>query len=164
MNELEETRETLQETMNFLGALAAGIEEMVGRPSSAMAYVAGKKLGRQFSKEAPKTDDLDAALVSVREVLADNHFHWNYEPFKPVARDEMVTVDEEGNIEVMLVFRDCMIRQALFCYGHPQQQSMCTMMYGFFAGALETIMGRKAELEIVHAGENACLKRLRVLA
>ena len=36
------------------------------------------------------------------------------------------------------------------------------MMYGFFAGALETIMGKKTTLEIRHAGENACLKMLTV--
>jgi len=41
-----------------------------------------------------------------------------------------------------------MIRQALFCFGHAQRGSLCTTMYGFFSGALETITGSKAELEI----------------
>jgi predicted hydrocarbon binding protein len=63
---------------------------------------------------------------------------------------------------MLLVFRDCMIRQSLLRFGHPQQGSLCNMMYGFFAGALETIMGKKATLEIRHAGENACLKMLTV--
>jgi hypothetical protein len=36
------------------------------------------------------------------------------------------------------------------------------MMYGFFAGALQNIMGRESSLEIVHAGENACYKKLVV--
>jgi hypothetical protein len=36
------------------------------------------------------------------------------------------------------------------------------MMYGFFSGAIEKIMGKKATLDIIHAGENACLKRLTV--
>ncbi len=57
-----------------------------------------------------------------------------------------------------------MIRQALFRFGHPQEGSLCNMMYGFFAGALESIMGKKATLEIKHAGENACLKVLTVQA
>lgn len=64
--------------------------------------------------------------------------------------------------EVLLVFRDCMIRQSLFRFGHAQRGSLCNMMYGFFAGGLERILGREANLEIIHAGENACYKRLRV--
>jgi predicted hydrocarbon binding protein len=55
-----------------------------------------------------------------------------------------------------------MIRQALFLYGHHQKGSLCNMMFGFFAGAVETIMGRKSSLEVLHAGENACLKRLLI--
>ncbi len=62
----------------------------------------------------------------------------------------------------MLVFRDCMIRQSLFMFGHHQKGSVCTMMFGFFAGALEMIMGRQSTLDIVHAGENACYKKLTV--
>ena len=62
----------------------------------------------------------------------------------------------------MLVFRDCMIRQSLFLFGHAQRGSLCNMMYGFFAGALENIMGRQSRLEILHAGENACYKRLTI--
>ena len=64
----------------------------------------------------------------------------------------------------MLAFRDCMIRQSLFVYGHAQKGSLCNMMFGFFAGALENITGRKSDLEIVHAGENACYKRLTLRA
>ena len=60
------------------------------------------------------------------------------------------------------MFRDCMIRQALYCYGHDQKGSLCYMMYGFFSGALDNIMGVRSKLEIVHAGENACLKRLQL--
>jgi len=33
-------------------------------------------------------------------------------------------------------------------------------MNGFFAAALQNIMGCEARLEILHAGENACLKKL----
>jgi len=60
----------------------------------------------------------------------------------------------------MLVFRDCMIRQSLFRFGHAQKGSLCNMMFGFFAGALQNVMDRESILEIVHSGENACYKRL----
>jgi len=52
----------------------------------------------------------------------------------------------------MLVFRDCMIRQSLFMFGHAQQGSLCNMMFGFFSGALENIMGRSCQLTIVSCG------------
>ncbi|MBU1566666.1 MAG: hypothetical protein KJ630_13690, partial [Proteobacteria bacterium] len=86
------------------------------------------------------------------------------EPFKPREQDDYITMNAKGERQMLLVFRDCMIRQSLLRFGHPQQGSLCNMMYGFFAGALETIMGKKASLEIRHAGENACLKMLTVEA
>lgn len=156
-----QSRSTLQECMSFLGALASGIEEAVGPTANSITYIAGKELGKRLSAGAEKTDDVEQALSVVRQVLERNNCLWNYETFKPKAQAALVTRDGERD-EVMLVFRDCMIRQALFLYGHAQKGSLCNMMFGFFAGALETIMGCQSNLEIVHAGENACYKRLTV--
>ena len=164
MEELLKKRRTLQETMNFMAALSAGIEPILGRGANSMTMSAGRNLGRKFSEGAHHTDDLLEAINEVRRVLADNSCLWGFEPFKPVGQDELVSVTENGARQVLLVFRDCMIRQSLFRFGHPQQGSLCNMMYGFFAGALESIMGKKASLEIKHAGENACLKVLTVEA
>ena len=36
------------------------------------------------------------------------------------------------------------------------------MNHGLFCGLLEKIHGKRANLEIIHAGENACLKVLTV--
>jgi hypothetical protein len=71
-------------------------------------------------------------------------------------------MNDKGEPEMLPVFLDCMIRQSLFRFGHPQKGSLCFMMYGFFSGAIGKIMGKKATLEIIHAGKNACLKRLTV--
>jgi predicted hydrocarbon binding protein len=147
--------------MNLLGALGCSMEESLGRPANSMAYVAGKKLGREFSQGASKTTEIEPALAEVRRVLQANNCMWAFETFKPSKRANLIE-KAEGSDEVMLVFRDCMIRQALFRFGHHQKGSLCNMMYGFFAGALESIMDRKATLEILHAGENACYKRLLV--
>ena len=159
---LSQKRGEIQEAMNFLAALASGMEQVVGRGAGGMSFAAGRKLGKQFSEKARKSDDLLEALGEVRRVLTDNHCLWEFEPFKPKAQAELVTTMPDGGQEISIVFRDCMIRQALFRFGHAQQGSLCSMMYGFFSGALEAITGRRAELEIVHAGENACLKRLRL--
>jgi len=155
-------RRTLQETMNFMAALSAGIEPILGRGADSMTMSAGRNLGRKFSDGARRTDDLLEAIDEVRNILVANHCLWGFEPFKPQGQAELITRNEKGEAQILLVFRDCMIRQALFRFGHPQRGSLCNMMYGFFAGALETIMGRKATLEIRHAGENACLKMLTV--
>ncbi len=162
MEQLLEKRNTLQETMNFMAALSAGIEPVVGRGANSLTMSAGRRLGKEFSANAKKTDDLLEAIQEVKRVLEENNCLWLFEPFKPQDQAEMVLTESDGSRKMQLVFRDCMIRQSLFRFGHPQQGSLCNMMYGFFAGALETIMGKKAKLEIDHAGENACLKTLTV--
>ena len=162
MEEILKKRRTLQETMNFMAALSAGIEPILGRGANSMTMSAGRTLGRKFSVNAKQTDDLLEAVEEVRRILLDNNCLWGFEPFQPDGQAELIVKDEKGASKILLVFRDCMIRQALLRFGHPQEGSLCNMMYGFFAGALESIMGKKATLEIKHAGENACLKVLTV--
>jgi predicted hydrocarbon binding protein len=150
--------------MNFMAALSAGIEPILGRGANSMTMSAGRNLGRKFSSDARRTDDLLEAIDEVRKILLANNCLWGFEPFKVQGQSEYITKNDKGDSQLLLVFRDCMIRQALLRFGHPQQGSLCNMMYGFFAGALETIMGKKATLDIKHAGENGCLKTLTVKA
>ncbi len=164
MEDILQKRCTLQETMNFMAALSAGIERMIGRGANGMAMSAGRDLGRQFSDNALRTDDLLKAVEEVRRVLSENNCLWEFEPFKPENQPDMIIENDTGESQILLVFRNCMIRQSLFGFGHPQKGSLCFMMYGFFSGAIGNIMGRKATLEIVHAGENSCLKRLTIKA
>lgn len=156
-----EPRLALQEAMVFLGAIASGMEEAVGESASDISYLAGKNLGISLSNDIPKTDNLEQALEATRNVLVENSFLWLFEPFKTHDRPTMVMESEHGR-DITLVFRDCMIRQSLFRFGHAQKGSLCTMMNGFFAGALQNIMGADSSLEIIHAGENACMKKLTV--
>ncbi|MBN2344000.1 MAG: hypothetical protein JXX29_17700 [Deltaproteobacteria bacterium] len=161
MTDIMQSRKKLQQAMNIAPAISGGIEDLLGRSANGMTFVAGRKLGKQMTESAKKTTDIHEALEETRRVLVDNHCLWHFEPFKPSSQSELVKQTDKG-LEVMLVFRDCMIRQSLFRYGHPQEGSLCFMMYGFFSGALENIMGKKTELQIVHSGENACLKRLTI--
>lgn len=156
-----EQRLALQEAMVFLGAISSGLEQAIGDSANGISYLAGVHLGKKLSEGAPRADTIEEALASVRKVLADNNYLWLFEPFQTHDRPEMVVSGATGD-EVMLVFRDCMIRQSLFRFGHSQKGSLCNMMFGFFAGALQNIMGRDSSLEIIHAGENACYKKLVV--
>ena len=154
-------RLSLQETMVFLGAIASGMEEAIGESANSISYLAGKNLGKNLSLSIPKTDSLEQALEATREVLVKNGFLWLFETFKMHDQPDMIQKTTEGQ-EITLVFRDCMIRQSLFRFGHCQKGSLCTMMNGFFAGALQSIMGTYSALEIIHAGENACMKKLTI--
>lgn len=159
--ETNHQRLALQDAMVFLGALASGTEQAIGESANSISYLAGVNLGKKLSAGIPHTHDIQQALNSTREVLEKNDYLWLFEPFKTHDQENLVQENEEGT-QVMLVFRDCMIRQSLFRFGHIQKGSLCNMMYGFFAGALQNIMGRESSLEIVHAGENACYKKLTV--
>lgn len=159
--ETNRQRVALQDAMVFLGAIASGTEQAIGESANSISYLAGVNLGKKLSEGVVHTSDIRQALDSTREVLEKNDYLWLFEPFKTHDQDNVVQENEEGT-QVMLVFRDCMIRQSLFRFGHVQKGSLCNMMYGFFAGALQNIMGRESSLEIVHAGENACYKKLTV--
>ena len=154
-------RLALQDAMVFLGAIASGTEQAIGESANSISYLAGVNLGKKMSEGVPHTGDIRRALDSTRDVLLKNDYLWLFEPFKTHDQETVVQESEEGT-QVMLVFRDCMIRQSLFRFGHAQKGSLCNMMFGFFAGALQNIMGRESSLEIVHAGENACYKKLTV--
>jgi predicted hydrocarbon binding protein len=161
MSELHTYRSSLQETMTFLGAMASGLELAIGESANSITYLAGKRLGMQLSQDVEKTDDIEQALAAVTDVLLANSCLWHFEAFKTHDRPDMIQVSEAGD-EINLVFRDCMIRQSLFKFGHNQKGSLCNMMFGFFSGALQNIMGRDSTLDILHAGENACYKRLTI--
>jgi len=161
MENSSDQRLALQDAMVFLGAIASGTEQAIGASANSISYLAGVNLGKKLSIGVPRTGDIEQALAATREVLEKNDYLWLFEPFKPHDQEALVLQGEEGT-QVMLVFRDCMIRQSLFRFGHSQKGSLCNMMYGFFAGALQNIMGRESSLEIVHAGENACYKKLLV--
>ena len=159
--ETSNQRLALQDAMVFLGAIASGTEQAIGESANSIAYLAGVNLGKKMSEGVAHTSDILQALDSTREFLAKNDYLWLFEPFKPHDQLSVIQEDEDGT-HVMLVFRDCMIRQSLFRFGHTQKGSLCNMMFGFFAGALQNIMGRESSLEIVHAGENACYKKLTI--
>lgn len=162
MQVLVEQRAALQESMNFLGAIASGMEQALGESASDIAHLAGKRLGQKLSENVEKTDDLEVALERVRKVLLDNGCLWHFEVFKPHDRPDLVHVAANGEEDILLVFRDCMIRQSLFRFGHAQKGSLCKLMFGFFSGALYNIMDEDSTLDIIHAGENACLKTLTI--
>ncbi len=150
---------TLHNVAYFVGALAHGAEQNLGRGSLSICSMAGKKFGQHAVEGVRQTDDPEQAVAILREALAKQGIVWNFEPFAG-EHDSSISTDGSTN-KMRLVFKTCMVRNALFRYGHEQKQSLCYMAHGVFAGAMESIMpGTKVELEIVHAGPNGCLKEM----
>ncbi len=143
----------------FVGALAHGAEQNLGRASLSICSMAGKKFGIRATADVEQTSDPERAVEILKHALASQGIVWDFEPFQG---DRGQLVEQNGQISSMrLVFHTCMVRNALFRYGHEQKQSLCYMAHGVFAGVMERILvGNKVDLQIIHAGPNACLKEM----
>jgi predicted hydrocarbon binding protein len=143
----------------LLGALAHASEKNLGQSSHSICMLAGKKFGREAVENVQQTDDPEKAVVLLKKALEERGIVWDFEPFKG-ERDELIE-KRDGSEVMRLVFRTCMVRNALFRYAHEQKESLCYMAHGVFAGAMEKVMpDKKVQLEILHAGPNACLKEM----
>jgi hypothetical protein len=144
----------------FVGALAHGAEQNLGRGSNSICSMAGKKFGLEAVEEVDQTEDPEEAVQILREALARNGIVWNFEPFVGESASSVGRTDD-GKNRMRLVFHTCMVRNALFRYGHKQKKSLCYMAHGVFAGAMEKVMpNTSVNLEIIHAGPNGCLKEM----
>jgi len=151
--------ESVHTVAYMVGALASACEKNLGKGSHSICSLAGKRFGREAAKGCGQTTDHLEAINILRDALKQRGIVWEFEPF--AGEHETAVTTENGKKRIRLVFRTCMVRNALFRYAHEQKESLCFMAHGVFAGALEEILaGTKAELEIIHAGPNACLKEL----
>ncbi|UCH94647.1 MAG: hypothetical protein JSV88_30890 [Candidatus Aminicenantes bacterium] len=155
-------RKKIQKAMIFMGALAKGTEKLQKKASMAVGFMAGKKVGLHALSDVDvrKVDEPLEALKLLKDALLDMGIHWNFKPFKHTHMDSFIE-SKDGKLHIYLVFKDCMIRNVLYHYGHAQKESLCIMSHGIFSGGLEAIMpGYDVDLEIQHAGPNACYKIL----
>ena len=160
MKQTEELQR-VQGLMVFLASMASGLEEVLGRGAGAITYRAGRSAGRKAPVKTRDTEDLLKALDLVWEEMCRLGMRWRFKPHQTAGQSELL-VQEDGKTKLELVFDNCMVRCALFRYGHPQKLSLCLMNPGLFCGLLEQVHGGSANLEVLHAGENACLKVLTV--
>ena len=151
----------VQGLMVLLASSANGLEELLGRGAGGITFRAGRVTGLKSTVERTETEDLLKALDIVWDEMCRIGMRWAFEPYKRSTDRELIT-EEDGKLKIHLVFRNCMVRSALFRYGHPQQLSLCLMNHGLFCGLVEQVFGGRASLDVIHAGENACLKVLTV--
>ena len=149
--------ERVQGLMVFLASAADGLEELLGRGAGSVTFRAGRQTGLQHQTGKREEHDLLKALDLVWDEMCGIGMRWAFEPYKRASEAQLITEDN-GEQKLQMVFRNCQVRCALFRYGHPQRLSLCLMNHGLFCGLLEKIYGGRASLDIVHAGENSCLK------
>jgi predicted hydrocarbon binding protein len=155
---IAESRDELQGLLVVMASLSHGLEQVLGRGAETVTFRAGRTVGLK-SGAVQAESDLMVALAKVAEALKAGGIEWPFEAWKPAGAASFI-YEKDGKQAVKLVFRNCMVRCALFRYGHEQKQSLCMMNHGFFCGYVQKFTGKRAELDILHAGENACLKEL----
>jgi predicted hydrocarbon binding protein len=155
---IAESRDELQGLLVVMASLSHGLEQVLGRGAETVTFRAGRTVGLKNGVGQPE-GDLLTALDKVGQALQASGINWPFEVWKPAGQASAI-YEKNGKQAVKLVFRNCMVRCALFRYGHEQKQSLCMMNHGFFCGQVQKFTGKRAELDILHAGENACLKEL----
>jgi len=158
----QNSRGELHGLLVFMASLSHGLEQVLGRGAAPITLRAGRTIGLK-SDLSQKETDLERALPILEAEMKKRGIIWPFELWKP-AGESSYFYDKDGKRAAKLVFRNCMVRCSLFRYSHEQKNSLCLMNHGFFCGFLQKITGKKAELDIIHAGENACLKELLIQA
>lgn len=148
--------EVLHGLMFLNSVIIKSLEEIARGGANAVVYQAGLKLGHKTARYLSNTEDIEKALRELSTLLGRQY---NFELWKPKGKDSYINT-ENGETFIYLVFRDCLVRQTLRREGMPQKGPLCQSLYGYLVGAVEEITGKKGKLEIVHAGTNACLKKL----
>ncbi len=158
---MENQMDRLHGVAFLIGSLTHAAEKNLGKGSLSSCALAGKKFGQEAVENTETTQDPIRAIEILSQALKDRGIVWDFRPFK--GDSENSVEDRDGKQVIRLSFGTCMVRNALYRYAHDQKLSLCYMSHGVFAGAMEKIMpGKKVELEILHAGPNACLKELIV--
>ena len=148
----------LQGLLVLLASLSDGLESVLGRGAAPVTFPAGRAIGLK-TKSARKSTDPIEALRLVSEQMQELGIEWPFEVWNPEGA-ESPYYEKDGKKALKLVFRHCMVRCSLFRYSHEQKQSLCMMNHGLFCGYLQSILGKRADLDIIHAGDSACLKEL----
>lgn len=148
----------LQGLLVLIASLSQGLENVLGRGAPSLTFRAGRSIGLKAKAGATTTDPLEALQIVSKQLDAAG-VNWPYEVWNPEGKASPI-YDKEGKRAIKLVFRNCMVRCALFRYSHEQKQSLCMMNHGMFCGYMQKALGKKVDLDIIHAGESACLKEL----
>jgi predicted hydrocarbon binding protein len=153
---LSETRDELQGLLVVMASLSHGLEQVLGRGAETVTFRAGKNRGAQEQRHPAGKRHAGRARQGGRGAQGQRH-RVAVRAWKPAAEKSFI-YEKDGKQAVKLVFRNCMVRCALFRYGHEQKQSLCMMNHGLFCGYVQKITGKRAELDICTPGKTPVSK------
>jgi predicted hydrocarbon binding protein len=157
---VQEQMQRTQGLMVYLCSLANGLEVVLGRGAESVCFRAGRSVGLATKVEG-KEGDLVKAVARVQDEMLRLGVNWPVRPFKRSTEAELVTESERWR-ELKLVTENCIVRCTLARYGFPQKGSLCNTKHGLFCGIFDRVCGTKSVIDIIHAGENGCLLKLRI--
>jgi len=134
-----EKMEDLKCRMWLLSLFDYSLELLSGDWAKSLCWIAGKKLGNTVDVE--KVGSVEEAVK-----LMDP---WKIEVLEKVSENEY-----------LVVFRECPIRQTHYTVCTQQGGTLCQVTHGFFTQVMANALGKNVKLELIHAGPNACLKRV----
>ena len=153
-----EMQQRTQGLMMFLGALADQLEDIMGTRAEDRCFQSGEKAAMKYSAQK-SCSDVRETLHAVHSEMKRIGINWPFD----INYHQIIAPQSDPEQGWIIPFRNCATRCTLFRYGFPQGKALCQTKHGFFCGLFERISGRQADLEILHAGENACLLRLKLL-
>jgi hypothetical protein len=157
----KEKMDRVQGLMVYVGSLAHGLELLLGKGSDSVASRSGRKVGLAQKVEKTANGDLEAALAQTQEEMKRLGINWPFRAYKRSTESELVK-DDEGWKELDIAVENCVVRCTLFRYGFPQKGSLCQTKHALFCGLFDQVYGCKSQMSIIHAGENACMLKLRM--
>ncbi len=155
MGEVDDVyQKNIQALVRILASLSHASESLIGKAANALMYQTGKDLGKIEGEKLDKTNDLSRAL----EMLMDaEEGVWHIELWKDKGVADYFFGDSQVR-KAYLIFRECPIREVCMTHGIEQNEVICRITHGLFAGMIGTVMDKKVDLAVEHTGPNACKK------
>jgi predicted hydrocarbon binding protein len=147
-------KNNIKALMKIVASLSHASDTLIGKAANTLMYQTGKDLGKIEGAKMDKTDDLSKALDMIAKA---EEGVWEIELWKDKGVADYIF--EDGGVrKAYLVFKDCPIRQVCMTHGVKQDEVICRITHGLFAGIMGEVMEKKVDLHVEHAGPNACKK------
>jgi predicted hydrocarbon binding protein len=134
----------IRDRMFLLSILTRSLELFSGDWAKTICYIAGRKMSEIIAIGECKT--VEDCLEKMSKSSP-----WKVDVFEKV-----------NDNEYLVVFKSCPIRQTHYTVCTKQGGALCQVTHGYIESILSSHLKRKVRLILIHAGPNACLKRLVV--
>ncbi|WP_456327518.1 hypothetical protein [Archaeoglobus sp.] len=132
----------VKDRMFLLSILTRSLELFSGDWAKTICYIAGRKMSEII--DIGECETVEDCLKKMSE-----NSPWKVDVFEKVKDNEY-----------LVVFKSCPIRQTHYTVCTKQGGALCQVTHGYIESMLSNYLKKKVRLILLHAGPNACLKRL----